>query len=120
LVGHLVNGAIDRTQCRPGRPDDPRTWCPASLSRRTVTELLRGELGFTGVIAADDLAMAAIARDYSLELTLERGIDLIVLGNHARHATARAARAIPDLVESGRVDAERIRTLKRRTAALQR
>jgi len=128
VAGHLVNGAIDRTQCKAGPQDDPRTWCPASLSRATLTGLLRGELGFDGVIAADDLTMGAIAREYPLELALERaidaGVDLVLLGNHREHATARAVAAIADLVERGRIaperihrSSERIRALKLRLAA---
>src|SRR5690606_21818841 len=34
---------------------------PATLSRRIATELLRDELGFTGVLFSDDLEMRALA-----------------------------------------------------------
>jgi beta-N-acetylhexosaminidase len=39
---------------------------PATLSRRIVRELLRDELGFSGVILSDDLEMQALARTYSV------------------------------------------------------
>ncbi len=46
----------------------------ASLSRRIVTDLLRGELGFNGLIMTDDLDMGAILNEYSLEETIRRAI----------------------------------------------
>ena len=39
---------------------------PATLSRRTVTGLLRDELHYDGVVFSDDLEMKAIARDYAV------------------------------------------------------
>ncbi|HEY2899839.1 MAG TPA: beta-N-acetylhexosaminidase [Polyangia bacterium] len=44
---------------------DPQ-W-PATLSRRILTELLRGELGFRGVVVSDDLGMKAVAARYPIE-----------------------------------------------------
>jgi beta-N-acetylhexosaminidase len=43
--------------------DDER---PATLSRRIVQDLLRDELGYTGVIVSDDLEMKAVARSYAV------------------------------------------------------
>ena len=47
---------------------------PASLSRRVVAELLRDDLGFTGLVMTDDLDMGAIVNDYSIEETIRRAI----------------------------------------------
>ncbi|HAQ24347.1 MAG TPA: hypothetical protein DCR10_12430, partial [Acidimicrobiaceae bacterium] len=35
---------------------------PASLSAAAVTGLLRGEMGFDGVVVTDDLSMGAVAQ----------------------------------------------------------
>ena len=40
---------------------------PATLSRAVCTTLLRGEIGFWGVLFSDDLEMAAVAARYSIE-----------------------------------------------------
>lgn len=128
LVGHVVNGALDRTQCKAGRADDPRTWCPASLSHAAVTGLLRGELGFDGLVVADDLTMDAIARELPLATALERalaaGVDVLLVGNHAGRETQRIVDTIADGVVEGRIDAAhvqraalRARKLKLRLAA---
>ena len=47
---------------------------PASLSHRVVTELLREEFGFEGLIMTDDLDMGAILNEYGLEETIHRSI----------------------------------------------
>jgi len=56
---------------------------PASLSRQIVTNLLRDELHFKGLIMTDDLDMGAILNEYGLEetirLALEAGNDLAMI-----------------------------------------
>jgi beta-N-acetylhexosaminidase len=43
---------------------------PATLSRRIVTDLLRNEFGFDGLVMTDDLDMGAILTGYGLEDTI--------------------------------------------------
>ena len=56
---------------------------PATVSRRIVTELLRNEFGFDGLIMTDDLDMGAILTGYRLDdtirLCLEAGNDIMML-----------------------------------------
>lgn len=56
---------------------------PATLSRRIVTELLRNEFGFDGLVMTDDLDMGAILTGYRLDetirLALEAGEDIVML-----------------------------------------
>jgi beta-N-acetylhexosaminidase len=47
---------------------------PASLSHRVITELLREEMGFAGLIMTDDLDMGAIMNEYGLEETIRLAI----------------------------------------------
>src|SRR6266545_7479426 len=47
---------------------------PASLSRRIITDLLRNEFGFDGLVMTDDLDMGAILNGYSLEQTIRLAI----------------------------------------------
>lgn len=47
---------------------------PSSLSRRVVTDLLRNECGFKGLVMTDDLDMGAILNHYSLETTIHLAI----------------------------------------------
>jgi beta-N-acetylhexosaminidase len=56
---------------------------PASLSRRVITDLLRSEFGFDGLVMTDDLDMGAILNGYGLEqtirLAIEAGNDLAMI-----------------------------------------
>src|SRR5438445_9488108 len=56
---------------------------PASLSRRIITELLREDFGFKGLIMTDDLDMGAILNGYGLQdtirLAIEAGNDLVMI-----------------------------------------
>ena len=58
---------------------------PASLSRRVITDLLRNEFGFDGLVMTDDLDMGAILNGYGLEqtirLAIEAGNDLTMICN---------------------------------------
>jgi beta-N-acetylhexosaminidase len=56
---------------------------PATLSRQVITDLLRNELGFDGLIMTDDLDMGAILTGYQLEdtirLAIAAGNDLVMI-----------------------------------------
>jgi beta-N-acetylhexosaminidase len=100
---------------------------PASLSRRTVDGLLRRKLGFHGVVFADDLDMGAVsagfARERALELALNAGSDILLIGNNlafARDAAARTHAAVMALVASGRVRQARVDEACGRVLALKR
>jgi len=47
---------------------------PSSLSRAVITDLLRGEFGFNGLVMTDDLDMGAILNHYGLEETIRLAI----------------------------------------------
>ena len=81
MTAHVLVPALDATR-------------PATLSKRIVTELLREELKYDGVILSDDLEMKAIANEYAVPsaalLAVEAGCDgvLICSGNHDTQAAA--------------------------------
>ncbi len=57
---------------------------PATLSRKILTDILRKELDFSGVIISDDLEMKALASLLPKERAiacLEAGVDLLLVGN---------------------------------------
>jgi beta-N-acetylhexosaminidase len=91
---------------------------PATLSRRIVTDLLRHELKYEGVILSDDLEMKAIASEYpvplAVVLAIEAGCDgaLICSGDH--HTQAAALEALVHAVEDDRLSLSRVEDALRR------
>ena len=91
-------------------------YLPATMSRTILTDILRGDMGFDGVIVSDALDMAAIADNFGMEdilkLTINAGVDLLILPavkdtNLFRQAGAYVDTAVA-LVESGEISEERI------------
>ena len=102
MVSHAVCGAIE--------PDRP-----ASLSKSAVDGLLRGQLGWQGVVVSDDLQMRAVADHYALEeavrLAVDAGVDILLFGNNLHwdpDMAERAFTALRRLVDSGAVPQARI------------
>jgi beta-N-acetylhexosaminidase len=61
--------------CHGWYPCFDRVRTPASLSREIVTNLLRDEFKFDGLIMTDDLDMGAILNEYGLEETIRLAIE---------------------------------------------
>ncbi len=81
---------------------------PTTFSRKVMTDLLRGAMGFDGLIVTDALVMGAIADRYgnaeSVIQSLEAGVDVIMMPLEAKGAIA----AICAAVESGRLSRSQI------------
>src|SRR5262245_60081372 len=98
---------------------------PATLSKRIVTDILRTELGYQGIVLSDDLEMKAIAREYEIPaaavMAIEAGCDgmLICSGDHATQSAA--LEAIIHAVEDERIRIARVEdALKRQQRAKER
>lgn len=89
---------------------DPES--PATLSRRIVGELLRDELGFDGVIATDDMEMAAITKASSIEAATVRavgvGCDMVLLCGTDVDRHARSVEALIQAVEREELSRRRV------------
>jgi beta-N-acetylhexosaminidase len=97
MVGHLVYPAIDSER-------------PASLSREAMN-MLRGDLGFDGVVVTDDLAMAGATgggsvADAAVE-AVGAGADLLIISS-APQEQADAYDAVVRAVRSGKIPRSRI------------
>lgn len=102
LVGHLVNDQLDADR-------------PASLSRKVVTDLLRGQLGWKGPVVSDDMQAVAITSEFAaneaVALALEAGVDLLVFANQQTYDTNivdETVGNVVNLVRSGRITQARI------------
>ncbi len=84
---------------------------PATMSRRALGELLRGELRFRGVCVSDDLEMKAISEHMGVEeATVEgarAGVDVFLVCQHV-DVQRRCLEALVRAVEAGHVSRARI------------
>jgi beta-N-acetylhexosaminidase len=98
MTAHVFNRRLDRCD-------------PATLSRATITGLLRGELGWRGVVVSDDLRMGAIEQHYGLDeaavRALDAGVDLLLIADDrlpdGRSAAQVALAAVRRALEQGRL-----------------
>ena len=110
MAGHLRVPGLTGTR--------PATWSAAALSG-----LLRGELGFTGVIICDALEMRAVAEPHGLPeaavRTVAAGADLLCLGADQDEEAYLAVRAaLTTAVAEGRLPARRLEGAAARVSRL--
>ncbi|WP_115704139.1 glycoside hydrolase family 3 protein [Legionella sainthelensi] len=103
MTAHLVNRKLDPSGL------------PATLSHKVLTDLLRKQLHFKGVIITDDMQMKAISDNYGLEqaliLAINAGADMLIFGNNLP-APSQDPTQVIDIIEakvnSGEISQERI------------
>lgn len=102
MSGHLFNQNLD-----------PRF--PATLSKKTIDGLLRGELGYHGAVISDDMQMRAITDHYDFTeavcRALDSGVDIIVFGNNLDYdpdICSRGVQAVLDGLDRGEISEERL------------
>jgi len=89
---------------------------PATMSKTILTDILRGDLGFEGVIVTDALDMAAMTDNFSVEdtvkYTINAGADLLILpcvkDTNLFKLTDTYVDTAVAMVESGEIDEARV------------
>lgn len=89
---------------------------PASLSSYMVTDILRGELGFDGLVVTDSLSMEAITDQYgsgeAAVLAVQAGVDLLLMPEDLSAAVSALEDAVADgTVSESRIDESVLRIL---------
>jgi beta-N-acetylhexosaminidase len=73
MTGHLVLRSMDPAGV------------PISLSKSAIMQLLRGEMGFSGLVISDDLQMAAIREQFGTEdsivMAVNAGVDVLMFAH---------------------------------------
>jgi beta-N-acetylhexosaminidase len=89
MTAHVVYTAIDPEQ-------------PATTSRKVMRQIVRGSIGYDGLVMSDDLSMKALAGSYGERTiaALKAGCDVVLHCNGRRDEIEEVAKAAPAL--SGR------------------
>jgi beta-N-acetylhexosaminidase len=91
---------------------------PATLSKNVITGVLRGDLGWNGIVMSDDMQMGAVSEHYGfekgIELALNAGVDILLLSNNSAtvpyddRLAEKTFMVVKKLVAEGKVPVSRI------------
>ena len=96
MISHLSNSELSGSDL------------PASLNKTIITDILRGELGYDGIVITDSLRMGAVSERFgsaeAAVMAVDAGVDILLMS--ADFYSAR--QGIIDAVNDGRISEERI------------
>jgi len=104
MTAHIFNRKIDKDY-------------PATLSSIFLTDILRKQIGFKGVIISDDMQMEAITNYYGLEeaiiKAINSGCDIVLLSNNSKSGydeelPYKVQEIIYQAIKNGKISEERI------------
>ncbi|HYB21760.1 MAG TPA: glycoside hydrolase family 3 N-terminal domain-containing protein [Thermodesulfobacteriota bacterium] len=102
---------------------------PVTLSSKVLQQMLRGKLGYQGVIISDDLLMGAIVKQFTLEeacvLAVQAGVDILLVSNNSPEGDDpdlfhRVFETLVKAVDQGRISRALIETSHARLMALKK
>jgi beta-N-acetylhexosaminidase len=112
LTAHVFNAQLDARH-------------PATLSAATIDGLLRGQLGYDGLVISDDMQMGAIRQAYgyadAVRLAITAGVDMLTIANQQVFEAGIVQRTVDlviGMVDDGKISEERIDASWRRITAL--
>lgn len=98
MVGHILLPKIDSKY-------------PSSMSYEIVTNILRKDLGFNGLVVSDDMTMGAITKNYSIEeasiKAINAGVDLLLVCQKYEN-TENVLKALKEAALNGTISKERL------------
>ena len=96
MISHLSNSELSDSDL------------PASLNKTVITDLLRTELGYEGIVITDSLRMGAVTERFdsaeAAVTAIEAGVDILLMPSDFN----AARQGILDAVHDGRISEERI------------
>jgi beta-N-acetylhexosaminidase len=116
MSAHIVNKKLDARGL------------PGTLSDSILGNILRKEIGYTGVVFSDDMQMHAITKHYGLEeaikLAILAGVDVMTFSNNISGSEERTVDKvhgiIKKLVQNGTINEERINESYQRIITLKK
>ena len=110
MVAHILLPELDKTN-------------PASMSKAVMTDLLRKQLRFTGVIITDDMTMGAITEHFDIGKaaveSVKAGSDIILVG-HDYNNVVKIASSLKTAIQNGEISEQRLNESLERIIELKR
>ncbi len=110
MVAHILLPQLDKTN-------------PASMSKAIMTDLLRKQLSFTGVIITDDMTMGAITEHFDIGKaaveSVKAGSDIILVG-HDYNNVVKIISSLKTAVQNGEISEQRLNESIERIIQLKR
>ncbi|MCJ8006412.1 beta-N-acetylhexosaminidase [Lederbergia wuyishanensis] len=98
MVAHILLPQLDKTN-------------PGTMSKAVQTDLLRKQLGFTGVIITDDMTMGAITEHFDIGKaaveSVKAGSDIILVG-HDYNNVVKIISSLKTAVQNGEISEQRL------------
>ncbi|ETI69807.1 beta-N-acetylhexosaminidase [Neobacillus vireti] len=110
MVAHILLPQLDKTN-------------PGTMSKAVMTDLLRKQLGFTGVIITDDMTMGAITEHFDIGKaaveSVKAGSDIILVG-HDYNNVVKIISSLKTAVQNGEISEQRLNESIERIIQLKR
>ncbi|MFJ7408209.1 MULTISPECIES: beta-N-acetylhexosaminidase [unclassified Lysinibacillus] len=110
MVAHILLPQLDKTN-------------PGTMSKAVMTNLLRKQLGFTGVIMTDDMTMGAITGHFDIGKasveSVKAGSDIILVG-HDYNNVVKIISSLKDAVKNGEISEQKLNESIERIIQLKR
>lgn len=125
MSAHIQYPQIE-TETYTSIKDGSEIYLPSTLSHTMITDILRDELGFMGVVSTDSLQMDAIAENFSTKdsakLAINAGVDILLMPFEIRSSDTSAIDSyiqdIVDMVNDGEIEEDTINAAVKRILTL--
>src|SRR5690606_26525915 len=108
MTAHVVYSALDAEN-------------PATTSPHVISRIVRGEIGFDGLLMSDDVSMHALSGDFGarVDAILAAGCDVVLHCNGLMEEMRAVAKRTPELAGKARLRAERALNAVKRAEAIE-
>ncbi len=125
MTAHIVYPQIE-TGKHTSVSTGEEIYLPATMSKTILTDILRGDMGFEGVVVSDALDMAAISENFTdedmLRLTINAGVDMLIMpiitDTNQFERNKRMVDLAVEMVKRGEIDEARVDKSVRRILTL--
>lgn len=116
MTAHIQFPQIDSTTYT-SKSTGEQVYLPATLSKKIITDVLRGDMGFNGVVITDGMIMDALAQHFDIydtaKLAIEAGVDLLLMpvnssGSSGINRLETYISRLVSMAENGEISVEKI------------